>query len=58
MRPPEIAGVVYDKEFVNELRESCIIFRNSALKHDRFDWAVTLSYVIAFITIMAEELDA
>lgn len=58
MQPRNIDGIVYNKEFANSLRESCIVLRDAALSASNFDWAVSLSHVIAFITVMSEELEA
>lgn len=57
MKPQVIDEIVYNKEFAGSLRESCITLRDAALSAGRFDWAVSLSHVIAFITVMSEELE-
>lgn len=56
MNVPVIDGVEYDKEFVSALKASCVVFRDAALENNRFDWAVTLSHVIACLSILIEEL--
>lgn len=58
MKPPELDGVCYTKAVVAELRENLIVLRNGAIEHDRFDYAVGLSHVIAFLAFAIEELDS
>ena len=51
----EVAGVPYNREESEHLRQRIIDLRNGALEQNSFDWAVTLSHVIGWMAVMMEE---
>ncbi len=57
MVPRVLDGVTYDAEAVREMREAVIEMRDASLKDDAFDWAVSLSHVVAVLAFYAEELE-
>lgn len=44
-----VEGVEYTPEAIEAARQDLIVFRDAALDAERFDWAVLLSHVIAYL---------
>lgn len=55
--PKTTDGVTYDAAAIRDLRESVIEMRDAALANSAFDWAVSLSHVVAVLAHYADELD-
>lgn len=51
---PEVEGVEYTREAVEEIRELVIALRDGALEAERMDYAVGLSHAIAYLAEFAE----
>jgi len=49
MKTLKLDGITYDVPFVRDLRESMIRLRDEALKQAEFEYAVSLSHVIALL---------
>lgn len=57
MEPLVLDGITYTKDFLEDLRQTCIILRDSALKEGLFDYAVPLSHTIAALGYLKENTD-
>lgn len=53
----ETADHRYTKAEVLDLRASVIELRDSALKQAMMSWAVSLSHVIALLSLIGEQID-
>lgn len=51
-----IAGVDYDKETAESLRQQIIDLRDTALKAGYMEWTVMLSHCVAFLAKAIEEM--
>lgn len=54
--PKVLDGTTYDRDAIEGLRESAIEMRDAALKADAFDWAVSLSHIVAVLGFYRDEL--
>lgn len=54
-----VEGVEYTPEAIQDIRQNILIpLRDSALEQNKFEWAVGLSHVIAYMADYAEILEA
>lgn len=57
MESQRLDGTIYDVQTVRELRESAIEMRDASLAAGAFDWAVSLSHIVAVLGMYASELE-